>query len=439
MYLYLKISNEIRKDIEQNKFEKKLPSIRQFMNYYGVSQSTVIKALELLKVENYVYVKKNNGYYLVSKKETVYKNDYIDFSTTSTSWTKFPLDDYSKCLEQVINQKQRNLFRYGSEKGEDSLRQQFQEVLLNQFIYTNIDKLVITSGSQQALHILALMIIKEKAKILIEQPTYHHMINMVETMDVKYVTYEHNLKEFDIDKFEEVVKNHNPRFVYLMPRLHNPLGISLSERNKLNLVEFAEKYDFYIIEDDYMGDFITTTNNKTLYELDKFDRVFYLKSFSKVMFPGQRIAVSIVPYNYMNEFSNFKKIIDIQTNTLSQFTMTLFIESGMYDYHVKKIVDEYKKKSVKLQDSLKKHMYMYQFNINQNMHTIIKLPKRTNMNKLYKKFEEEKLLIDDYRLNYLKKSLHKPKFIKLNIMNTDESRIDKGICKIKKCIELCLE
>ncbi|HDP2190900.1 TPA: winged helix-turn-helix transcriptional regulator, partial [Staphylococcus aureus] len=59
MYLYHKISNEIKKDIKDDKFSKKLPSVRQLMKYYDVSQSTIIKALELLKLENYIYVKKN--------------------------------------------------------------------------------------------------------------------------------------------------------------------------------------------------------------------------------------------------------------------------------------------------------------------------------------------------------------------------------------------
>ncbi len=439
MYLYHKIYNEIKKNIKDDKFSKKLPSVRQLMKYYDVSQSTIIKALELLKLENYIYVKKNNGYYLVTKREFVNINTYLDFSTTSTSWSEFPLEDYAKCLEQVITKKKNDLFQYGNEKGEESLRDQFRKLLLKDFIYTDTNKIIITSGSQQALHILTLMILQEGSKILIEQPTYHHMINMIETMDVHYVVYEHNLCSLDIDKFEEIIKNCKPKFVYLMPRLHNPLGTNLSENHKLKIVKLAEKYDFYIIEDDYMGDFKTNNNYHTIYELDNFERVFYLKSFSKIMFPGQRMAVCVVPYHFIERFSNFKKIIDIQTNTLSQSAMQMFIESGMYEYHVGKIIDDYKNKSKKLQNSLKKYFDVNKFNLNQDMHTILKLPKNTNMTKLYQLFEEEYILIDDYRLNYIKNSFYNPKFIKLNVMNLDEDRIDKGILKIKKCIELCTE
>lgn len=122
---------------------------------------------------------------------------------------------------------------------------------------------------------------------MIEQPTYHLLIDLAEQLMIPIHTFKRLLNEFDINEFEQAIINYSPKFVYLMPRLHNPLGTSLTHADKQKIVKLAETHNFYIIEDDYMGDFDNYSKYHTLYELDNNDRVIYLKSFSKIMFPGK--------------------------------------------------------------------------------------------------------------------------------------------------------
>ncbi|MFD1413418.1 aminotransferase class I/II-fold pyridoxal phosphate-dependent enzyme [Oceanobacillus jeddahense] len=154
------------------------------------------------------------------------------------------------------------------------------------------------------------------------------------------------------------------------------------------ILEFATKYDFYMIEDDYLGDFEGSKSYKTLYEMDTNQRVIYLKSFSKIMFPGQRLGITVLPECMIDIFQSYKEIIDIHTNSISQIIMQTFIESGLYEHHKDKIVLRHLQKAHTLRDVLKTYFSNYEFNDNHQMHTVIKLPKQIDMNKLHQELSE---------------------------------------------------
>src|SRR5699024_7443321 len=135
--------------------------------------------------------------------------------------------------------------------------------------------------------------------------------------------------------------------------------------------------------------------------MDTNQRVIYLKSFSKIMFPGQRLGITVLPENMIEIFQNFKEIIDIHTNSLSQIIMQTFVESGLYAHHKDKIVFRHQQKASTLSDVLKKYFSDYQFNDNHQMHTVIRLPKQINMNKFHQELEKRHVLVDDYKRNYL--------------------------------------
>src|SRR5699024_467729 len=120
---------------------------------------------------------------------------------------------------------------------------------------------------------------------------------LIERMHLGYVTYHRDLDKINLIELEETIQKNRPSYIYFMPRLHNPLGTTMSEHEKKVILEFAAKYDFYMIEDDYLGDFEGSNSYKTLYEMDTNQRVIYLKSFSKIMFPGQRLGITVLPEN----------------------------------------------------------------------------------------------------------------------------------------------
>ena len=109
--------------------------------------------------------------------------------------------------------------------------------------------------------------------------------------------------------------------------MHNPLGTSYNPVEMKRLIEMAEKYDVYIVEDDYMSDF---ASQSPLHYYDTHGRVIYLKSFSKAIFPALKLAAICLPRALKSTFMAYKKLMDYDTNLILQKALALYIENGLY-------------------------------------------------------------------------------------------------------------
>ncbi len=124
------------------------------------------------------------------------------------------------------------------------------------------------------------------------------------------------------------------------------MGTSYSEKTKKKLIQLAEKYDVFIIEDDFLGNLNFNQKNLPLYAYGKSDQLIYVQGFSKTFMPGIRLGVTILPVKLVSKFIWIKKLQDLNTSVLEQAAFQLFIESGMYRHHQYKIRIEYRKKEI---------------------------------------------------------------------------------------------
>ncbi|MFA9464735.1 MAG: aminotransferase class I/II-fold pyridoxal phosphate-dependent enzyme [Velocimicrobium sp.] len=120
------------------------------------------------------------------------------------------------------------------------------------------------------------------------------------------------------------------------PGYHNPLGTSYSQKEKKEILELAQKYNVFIVEDDYLADFEQNSKADPIYSYDDFTHVIYLKSYSKVIFPGLRIGIAVIPDKLIETFSQYKRILDIDSSMLSQAALEIYIKNGMFERHKEK-------------------------------------------------------------------------------------------------------
>jgi DNA-binding transcriptional MocR family regulator len=122
-----------------------------------------------------------------------------------------------------------------------------------------------------------------------------------------------------------------------MPRFQNPTGFSYTSDQKKRILTLAQRYNVYLVEDDYLGELETNTKCDPLYCFDNSSSVIYIKSYSKTLLPGLRIAAVILPKLLSNVFLEYKMSCDKSTSILSQGTLEIFISSGMFQKYKKKI------------------------------------------------------------------------------------------------------
>lgn len=355
MEKYKIITAYIKEEIKNNKIKEgdKLPSIRKLSEMFSCSKSTVIKSYDNMEDENLVYSVPRSGYYLVKeiKKDNLEFNNKIDFSNISPDKNISPYNEFHKCIDAAMDIYKDVFFNSCNPHGLKNLINTLRENLNEIQIFAREENIFITNGSQQAISILSKMnFFNNKNEILIEQPTYHGILKTLKLNNVNYVTIDRKEEGIDLKILEDIFKKHNIKFFYTIPRLHNPTGFSYTTKMMKRILNLCEKYDVFIVEDDYLGDLITQKNSFSMYALDMNDKVIYLKSFSKLLMPGLRIGAVILPKQLSVEFEKCKKWNDLNTSILTQGALEIYIKSGLYNKHIKKIRNIYTDRMKKLKE-----------------------------------------------------------------------------------------
>ena len=325
---YQAVVSHLKKGIESGKFPtgSRLPSIRQLSQDFHCSKDTVQRALLELRHEKYLYAKPQSGYYVLEQ------GQHQDLEIEVTDEHASAYDDFRLCVNETLIGRENYLFNYyDNQEGLEELRQSVHQLLFNQALYCKPDQLVLTSGTQQALFILSQIDFPSKGEeILVEQPTYHRMNRLLVAQGLAYQTIERRIDGIDLDELEEQFKSGKIKFFYTIPRYHYPLGHSYSDQEKRAILDLANQYGVYIVEDDYLGD-LDPKKSQTFHYLDTEDRVIYIKSFSTSLFPALRITALILPNALKEAFVSYKNILDYDSNLIMQKALSLYIDSQLFE------------------------------------------------------------------------------------------------------------
>ena len=325
---YQAVVSFLKKGIESGKFStgSRLPSIRQLSQDFSCSKDTIQRALLELRHEQYLYAKPQSGYYVLEQ------GQHQDLEIEVTDEHASAYDDFRLCVNETLIARENYLFNYyDNQEGLEELRKSVHQLLFNQALYCKPDQLVLTSGTQQALFILSqINFPSEGEEILVEQPTYHRMNRLLVAQGLAYQTIERRIDGIDLDELEEQFKSGKIKFFYTIPRFHYPLGHSYSDQEKRAILDLANQYGVYIVEDDYLGD-LDPKKGQTFHYLDTEDRVIYIKSFSTSLFPALRITALILPNALKEAFVSYKNILDYDSNLIMQKALSLYIDSQLFE------------------------------------------------------------------------------------------------------------
>nr|WP_202404932.1 PLP-dependent aminotransferase family protein [Shimazuella alba] len=441
IYKYEAIIEELQTKLLNGTWKEgqSLPSIRQLSDYYQCSKSTIIRAYAELERQHLIYAIPQSGYYVVKQQYQQHKSSdaWINFVSASPDPALFPYRDFQHCLNQAIDRYQNDLFEYGTPQGLPSLINVLQKLLADHQVFAHREQFAITSGVQQALSILTMMPFpNSKETILIEQPSYHLFIQMLELLNKPVIGIHRTQKGFDLEQLEHLFRTKPIKFFYTMPRFQNPLGTSLSQKDKKALAELANRYDVYIVEDDYLIDLEVESKADPIYSFQN-GRIIYLKSFSKILFPGLRVGVTILPSELVPLFRQYKKFQDIDSSMLSQAGLEIYIKNGMYHYHREKIRAAYTARMQMLHDtivSMKMDEYISFPAIQTGSHSHLVLKRPISMSKLEQTLRQNNIIIGSNAKNYLK-TYPRDHFLQVKISNVPSEAVRDGVTALLLAIK----
>ncbi|BAU26324.1 DNA-binding transcriptional MocR family regulator [Aneurinibacillus soli] len=437
MHKYLQLLNDLETLIGERPYKEgeRLPSIRTLAQQYQCSKSTVIRAMDELEKRHMIYSVPKSGYYVVKRMKARKEegSQVIDFATSAPDPDVFPYLDFQHCINKAIDTYKNDLFIYGMPQGLSSLIQVVQQQLTNYQIFTSEHNIFITSGVQQALSLLTMIPFpNRKKKIVIEQPGYHLFIEHLETHKCPVIGIKRTAEGIDLKELEMIFQTEDIKFFYAIPRFHNPLGTSYTKEEKIKIVELAQKYDVFIVEDDQMADLEQDSKADPLYAYDTSSRVIYLKSYSKIIFPGMRIGVAVIPDALVDVFNRYKKLLDIDSSMLSQGALEIYLKSGMFERHKQKIRSAYARRAKIMADSLTQQsersgeIFTYHAMKQPCIHTHILLDKKVSLPQMMARLKKQSILLDPIDKHYLS-FFPKEKIVKLNVSNVKEEDIERGI------------
>ncbi|WP_195428509.1 PLP-dependent aminotransferase family protein [Clostridium sp. D46t1_190503_E9] len=359
---YVQIANHIKKLIDNKDISdgEKLPTIRELANILEVNNVTIVNAYKKLKSDGYAFQKVGSGTYAKRKELTslfnreysrIFKNmlpeeleKIIDFTGETNTEVYFPINEFKSVINKVLDRDGANALIIKEPLGYEKLRETINKSFWNNKL--DLDNILIVSGAQQGIDIASKAIVNINDNVIVEKPTYGGALSVFKWRRANIFEIEIKEDGVDLDEFEEILKKNKISCFYTMSYFQNPTGISYSREKKLKLLELSKKYDFYIIEDDYLSELIYDNNiiHEPLKKLDKYERVIYIKSFSKIFLPGIRLGYMVTPASFNEIIQSSKINTDITTSSLMQRALELYISEGFWKEHIAYQCREYKKK-----------------------------------------------------------------------------------------------
>ena len=197
---------------------------------------------------------------------------------------------------------------------------------------------------------------------------------------------------FDLNR--AVAKGKNEKIVYVTPSRQFPLGMTMSLQRRLNLLEWANENDAWIVEDDYDSEFRYSGRPlASLQGLDRHGRVIYVGTFSKTVFAGLRLGCIVVPVDLVEVFAAARALTDLHGPTLDQMVLADFISEGHFDRHIRRMRTLYRERQQILLDEIGKHIGsgLEVPATDAGMHSIGWLPKGVNDEMVSAKVREQGL------------------------------------------------
>ena len=283
------------------------------------------------------------------------KPGVINFAGGLPAPELFPIEQLQKCFKDAIDKFGPNVFQYSLTLGVVELREEIARRATSRGTISTKENILITTGAQQAIELIARAFIEPGDYILTENPTYLGALQAFDYYKAKYTSAEMDNEGMIIEQVEDKIKKHKPKLIYTVSNFQNPTGITMSLRRRQELVCLAIKYNIPIIDDNPYGDIRFEGEHVPTLKSIGGDEVIALRTFSKIISPGLRIGWMNAPQDILMHFEKVKQRTDLHSATISQYIIYEFLAQGMLEPHLKVISADYKHKRDVMLASMKKY------------------------------------------------------------------------------------
>jgi len=262
------------------------------------------------------------------------KPGIISFAGGFPDPAMFDVDGIRAASNQALTDEPGGALQYGATEGYGPLREQLSTFMATKGAQVQPEQLIVTTGSQQALDLLGKTMISPGDKVIVEGPTFLATIQCFRLYGAELISAPIDAQGVKTDELEQLIAEHKPKFVYLIPTFGNPSGAMLSLERRQKVLAMAVKYNTLIVEDDPYGDlYFGEAPPPSLLALSDSvpgsrDLLAHCGSLSKVLSPGLRVGWMIAPAELLAKATMCKQFSDAHTSTFAQATAAQYLKAG---------------------------------------------------------------------------------------------------------------
>ncbi len=395
--IFRQLEEQLRDAIWQGRLKpgERLPSTRQLANELGIARNTVVSAYEQLSVEGFIHTHKGSGTSVAKHFPPPLKNIPVTHDKTLTNTPEdtsvfahhlqhltpierlipnkdspplrpfrphtpacdqFPRHIWAQLTTRRLRKMPRSWLERHSPAGNKHLREAIAGYLgASRNMLTSPEEVFVTAGVQQAIILLAKLLINPGDIVCVEDPGYTPATVVFQLAGAKVVPIPVDQHGLNVDFLANKVKR--AKLIYVTPANQYPLGVSLHQTRRKALVQWACKRGALIIEDDYNGEYQYRGRPlTTLHTTADSGQVIYLGSFSKLLFPALRIGYMIVPPAFIKPLSTLRWLVDRHSPPLEQAVLADFINEGHFARHLRRMRTLYATRQASLVSAAKKYL-----------------------------------------------------------------------------------
>lgn len=370
--LYRQICDGFRAAIVEGRLRggQRLPSTRTLAAELGISRIPVVGAFDQLVAEGYFESRVGSGTFVSSglpdearlRPRTVthpggrapgarptarrpaalvrppepWLGGFGAFRISEPALEQFPFPIWSRLVARHSRGVPRAALKYGSQMGDRPLREALAAYLRTaRAVRCEPEQIMVVSGSQQALEITARVLVDPGQPVWVEEPGYGGARDALAMAGARLVPVP--VDEEGMDVAAGVKRSRRARAALVTPSHQYPLGATMSAARRLALLDWAQRTGSWIIEDDYDSEYRYESQPiAALQGLDRDDRVVYIGTFSKVLFPALRVGYLVIPGDLVKRFSAVREAMDICPPALNPAVLADFIAEGHFARHLRR-------------------------------------------------------------------------------------------------------
>jgi 2-aminoadipate transaminase len=273
----------------------------------------------------------------------------------------FPPDTFAAVAQRIAAESCAKALQYGPTEGLDETKDCIAAVMGAEGMRADAEDVIVTTGGQQVIDLVAKTLIDPGDVVIAEGPTYPGAVPVFSAYQAQVLQVDMDADGMRVDLLEEILdrlerEGRRPKFVYTVPSFQNPAGVTMSLPRRRRLVEVAHERELLVLEDNpygllrYEGD-----PPSPLYALDGGVYVMYLGTFSKILSPGIRLGWVVAPPPVLEKINLGKQAADLCTSTLSQLMVQAYFERGRWRDYVDSLTAIYRARRDTMLDSLADH------------------------------------------------------------------------------------